>query len=172
MNGLTPPYSPFVFQPHLFLEFHTWSMVRHCPSLEVCLFKPKAVITLQKTLFLQRGKCGADGWPAHGHKTGPPRDQKAPLFARQKYNIWRIIPERKAQERKQIIQLLPVFPSALPILRNSRVLLASHDRAWKGPGWRRPLSHKKGKRILTRWFPPSWTHQGDSGVGRRDSFHI
>lgn len=59
MSGLNPLYPPLAFQPHvILLVTYLGALWNHCISLEVYLFKPKAVIRLQKKLFIQGGEGG------------------------------------------------------------------------------------------------------------------
>lgn len=178
MNGLTHPYSPFAFQPHVILRVPSlgawWD---HCPSLELCLFKPKAVITLQKTLFLQGGRGRPDGWHAHGHKKGPCGCScllESPFVYKAEEQHLKIYTREKSAREEADYPVAACFPKCFAFLRNPNLLLlASHYKAWKESGWSRPLSHKKGKRILTGWSSPSWKRpQRASGVGRKESFHI
>lgn len=104
-----------------------------------------------------------------------PQDQKVPLFTRQKKSLEELYPRGTHKKKQQIIHLQPLFPSALPILRNSkcaRLLSASQQKSWEGlQDGAGHFSHKKERnscRVILTFMEISRLFRGR----QEESFYI
>ena len=118
MSGLNPPYPPLAFQPHvIFLVTYLGALWDNVFHLKGTCSNLRQWSDCGRNSLCREERVDPNGWPGHRHKKGQ-RDaaslgSESPFIYKAEEKLWRIIPRRKAQKKKQIIITCRLFSQVL-----------------------------------------------------------